>query len=273
MAQLRILSALLLVSFLSSTVSAYTFQLPKFLGGGGGSPSKVFGSQKSNINVQKAAILEAVSFTNNGKTATEEQQSDVLRKVRQLETEQPPRSLDDPEFAKLLDGTWYLHYTSPSIVGDADEFPDSWKPASAAEGDSNIETRQFNAQGSISAGGVTVDTSNKVVKQIYDVANGQVFNEVNLDWGQVVVSGAFRQSPNIPNRAIISFDTVLLRLGDGDNPITLNLGFLFSVLAIVRGSGDNGWLETTFLDDEMRIGRGNKGTMFVLTRDPEDVKP
>jgi hypothetical protein len=57
------------------------------------------------------------------------------------------------------------------------------------------------------------------------------------------------------------------------NGLTLNFSFLFAILAVVKQTKDFGWLETTFIDEEIRIGRGNKGTMFVLTRDPDAVKP
>lgn len=233
------------------------------------------------IKRQKTALLEAISYTNNGKTATAAQQANVLRKVRQLETAYPVASIANPATSELLDGTWYLHYTSPSVVGDADDDDDAtlspndlWKPTFAEEGASKIETRQFKAKGSVSAAGVTVDTSNKVVKQIFGVGNKRVVNEVNLDWGQIVVAGSFRQSSEVANRAVVAFDTAQILLPVGSkNKITIDLGFVFAVLALLRKSRDNGWLETTFLDKEMRIGRGNKGTMFVLTRSPDSVKP
>ena len=223
---------------------------------------------------QKDALLGAVSNTANGKEATPEKQAEVLQIVRSIETTKPPspKLLSDPTMAKsLLDGVWYLQYTSPSQVGDDDAFPDSWKPEYAKEGESNIETRQFQAQGSVSAAGIKVDTSNKVVQQIFDVEASRVANLVTLDWGTIQVSGGFRQSPNIENRAIVSFDSVLIRWGD--NGPELNISFLFSILAVVRGTKDNGWLETTYIDDSLRIGRGNEGTMFVLTRDSNAVTP
>jgi hypothetical protein len=216
--------------------------------------------------------LQAVSFTNNGKTATPEQQATTLQLVRKLETESPPSSeiLSDPKESKILDGTWYLQYTSPSEVGGAENFPDAWKPEKNGELVPSLENQTFEAQGSISAGGIQVDTSNKVVKQIFDIAASRVINDVALDWGRVCVAGGFRQSSKIPNRAIVSFDTCELILNNG---LKLNFNFLFAILAIVRQTRDLGWLETTFIDEEMRIGRGNKGTMFVLTRDPDAVKP
>ena len=55
--------------------------------------------------------------------------------------------------------------------------------------------------------------------------------------------------------------------------IVLDLGFLFNLQALVAGTDENGWLETTYLSDRVRIGRGNKGSLFVLTRDLDSVKP
>lgn len=221
---------------------------------------------------KKKALLEAVSFTNNGKDASVETQEKVLRMVREIEKDAPPSQtiLSNQEEAMALDGVWYLQYTSPSVVGDPDAFPDAWKPQVADEGELNIETKQFNAKGSISAGGIKVDTSNKVVKQIFDIGQSRVVNDVNLDFGQVTLGGIFRPSPNVYNRAIISFREARITLNNG---FVVDIGFLFSILAIVRGTKDNGWLETTYLGEDMRLGRGNKGTMFVLTRDIDAVNP
>jgi len=223
-----------------------------------------------SLTEKKSQLLDAVSFTANGKTATPERQAQVLQIVGEIEAMTPTPSLSDPADAKLLDGVWFLQYTSPSSVGDKDVFPDAWKPAVPDEGPSKIETRQVQSKGTVSAAGLTVDTSNRVVKQIIDMTNSVVTNDVELDFGRVVVSGSFRQSPNVPNRAIVAFDRADITLKSG---FTLKLGFVFAILAAFRGSKDNGWLETTYLGDDMRIGRGNKGTMFVLTRDANAVTP
>lgn len=147
---------------------------------------------------------------------------------------------------------------------------DSWKPEFASEGISNIETRQYQAKGTVSAAGITVDTSNRVVTQCLDVTNSVVTNEVGLDWGRVCVAGPFRPSEMVPNRAIVAFNRASITVGKS---LTLELGFFFDILAALRGSKDTGWLETTYIDEDMRIGRGDKGTMFVLTRDVNAVQP
>lgn len=235
-------------------------------------PSNTASSPLKSMSLpqKKKELLDAISFTSNGKTATKEKQSQVLKIVGDIEASTPTPSLSDPEVAQQLDGVWYLQYTSPSVVGEEDQFPNAWKPAVPEEGSSKIETKQVQSKGTVSAAGLTVDTSNRVVKQIIDTEQSIVTNDVQLDFGRVNVSGPFRQSPNVPNRAIVAFDRADITLNNG---FTVKLGFVFAILAAIRGSKDNGWLETTYLGDDMRIGRGNKGTMFVLTRDADAVQP
>ncbi len=73
----------------------------------------------------KEQLLQAISFTANGKKVSPEIQQTVLDIVRRLETTVPPSStlLSDPQEAQALDGVWFLQYTSPSTVGEADQFP------------------------------------------------------------------------------------------------------------------------------------------------------
>jgi hypothetical protein len=147
---------------------------------------------------------------------------------------------------------------------------DTWTPENNSEGASKIDTKPYNNKGTISAAGIKVDAANRVVKQIFDVSSGRVDNSVEQDFGTINVGGSFRVSETVPNRAMVAFDKCELALNSG---VKFNLSFLFSVLAVVRGTKDNGWLETTYLDGNMRIGRGNKGTLFVLTRDRDAVQP
>jgi len=122
-----------------------------------------------------------------------------------------------------------------------------------------ITTKQSGYQGSVNAAGIKVDTSNRVTQQIIDTKQCIVTNKIDLDFGTVCVGGPFRQSERMPNRAVVSFQRCDIALNSG---ITLNLGFLFSLLALARGTKESGWLETTYVDSNMRIGRGNKGQCF-----------
>jgi len=262
-----------------------SFQLPKFVTDFLPKPQPQ--QDQFDINEKKRDLLQSISNTNSGKTATTEQQRSILSQVRQIETSNPPPStlFTDKTQIEKLDGVWFLKYTSPSSIDDDDDDADSdddadddgadeekgeeddeqWTPTIAE--DSKIETRQIRMQGSVSAAGITVDVSNKDTRQIFNFdSDGEVTvsNEVELDFGMVVVGGGVRPSDLVYNRLIVSFTVCQLILKNG---FILDLGFLFAILSIVRGTPDAGWLETTYVDDDIRLGRGNKGTMFILTRE------
>ena len=234
---------------------------------------------------KKQLLLEAISNTDNGKSATSEQQKRVLELVQTLESLAPSSTqsiLTNPKEATKIDGVWYLQYTSPSTMEEqddvVDQFPNAWKPINGKEGISRIDTQQVrNAKGSIQATGITVDTSNRMVQQIFNIETARVQNKIDLNWGRVEVEGNFRPSTTVPNRAIVGFDRANIFVktpsfgndkNNSKNTLLVDLSWIFNkVLPLFKGgSRDNGWVETTFIDEEIRIGRGNKGTLFVITR-------
>ena len=94
-------------------------------------------NKKSKNKKWKAELLSAVSNTENGKSATLEQQAQVLRIVGNIEGQAPPPEtlLSDPEVSYQLNGCWYLQYTSPSELGSEDQFPVSTVQYSAHDVD------------------------------------------------------------------------------------------------------------------------------------------
>lgn len=166
-----------------------------------------------------------------------------------------------------IDGTWFLQFTSPSEIEGNEDLTDSWEVENPEE---NITTKKFDAKGTVTAGGIKVDVSKIPPKQIFDLSQSTVTNEVSLDFGLVCVGGKFRLSENNDKRAVVAFNKCLIKLNLG---LEFDLGFLFAIRALIVGSDEAGWLETTYLSDKVRIGRGNKGSMFILTRDESDVNP
>ena len=246
--------------------------------------------------------MNAIRGTNNGKNTTPQQQIHILQLVRDLELTQPNISISDPNILSLLNGTWYLQYTSPSTVevvtdtttttttsSDDTTIPQqqqssslTWEPWNAPL--ENVETtRRFNAQGTVSAAGITIDTSNNtLVQQIFNTETSTVMNRIYFskpssnnnsnNMKYAVAGGSYRPSTLQPNRAIVAFDTAQINIPITklfNTTIQIPLGWFFTVISLFRkGNRDNGWLETTYIDTSLRIGRGNKGTMFILTREP-----
>mmetsp|Transcript_14692 Transcript_14692/g.31182 ORF Transcript_14692/g.31182 Transcript_14692/m.31182 type:complete len:265 (+) Transcript_14692:163-957(+) len=233
-------------------------------------PPTTAASRKPNTNDEQL-LLQAISNTGNGKNADIETQARVLSIVRRMETSSAPSPtlLSNPEEAKALDGDWYLQYTAPSEIDDGGvSADDKWVAVEASEGESNIETRQFGNAGSVSGGGIPVDASSNTALQIFDMENTRVTNEIQTGIGLVTVGGTFSQSTTVPLRALVAFDTAKIALDIGP---TIDISFLFDIRAAIKGSKNAGWVETTYLSPDVRIGRGNKGSLFVLTRDGDAV--
>ena len=168
--------------------------------------------------------------------------------------------------AALADGRWTLLGSIAAKVGDEEEMVDS--------GISNA----------INASGIVVDaaTARKPVQQI-DVRRQRIANELYrpLPLGQnaiIRVAGSFAPRPEqaVGRRAYVNFDSLEFFVETDTGAVrVLSLGWLFALIRAVRpaltdGDADGPWLETTYLSERVRLGRGNKGSIFVLSRSNDD---
>jgi hypothetical protein len=147
-----------------------------------------------------------------------------------------------------------------------------WKPSQSTLAETNkLDTRKANNEGAVSfLGVIKVDTSSKVTTQTIGVDTKLFSNAVIQDFGTIEVRGFF-ELDSVPNRIVASFQNGSLTLTNG---FVLDFSFLFALRSLFKGGQTaGGWLETTYLDENLRIGRGNRGSLFVLTRDQDTVQP
>lgn len=228
----------------------------------------------TGVQTARSELLDTIANTKNGKDAPLDTQIKVLGLVEYLESNAPVSEtlLTDPSESNAIDGRWYLQYTQPSepegVDLDTDIVP--WTPAESTLATTNrLDTRRANNEGSVSfLGVVKVDTSDKLTTQTIGVKEKLFANAVKQDFGTIEVKGSF-ELDSVPNRIVAAFDTGSLTLNNG---FVLDFSFLFAVRAILKGGMKaGGWLETTYLDEDIRIGRGNRGSLFVLTRGQDTV--
>ena len=192
--------------------------------------------------IGKAKLLEAIAGKNRGLLATERDKEAILAAIAQLEDYNPiPRALEAPE---LLEGDWRLLYTTSRGLLGLDQFP-------------LIQLGQ--------------------IYQCIRVQEGKIYNIAELAGlpffeGIVSVAARFevvseRRVQVKFERAIVGFQRLIGYQSPAEYIAEIEGGKTFTALDFGLDSREQqGWLDVTYLDSDLRIGRGNEGSVFVLTK-------
>jgi PAP_fibrillin len=165
-----------------------------------------------------------------------------LALVAQLEDRNPtPRPT---EAGDLLEGNWRLLYTTSRALLGLDQVP-LFKLGQIYQSIRVKDTKVYN------------------IAEIY-----------GLPYLEGIVSVAAEFEPVSERRVQVKFKrsiSGLQRLIGYESPDTfiqqIESGKKFSALDFSIESRDQqGWLDITYLDNDLRIGRGNEGSVFVLTK-------
>jgi hypothetical protein len=200
------------------------------------------GLQQEKTMISKAELLEAIAGKNRGLLATETEKVAILSAIAQFEDLNPtPKPL---EATDLLEGNWRLLYTTSKGLLNLDQFP-------------------FAQLGSIYQ---CVRTSDA---KIYNIAE---FSALPYFEGLVSVCARFepvsetRVNVNF-ERYIVGFQRVIGYQSPNDFIGQIEAGKKFLALDFsIQNRNQQGWLDITYLDQDLRIGRGNEGSVFVLSK-------
>lgn len=203
----------------------------------------------------KTELLDAIAGKNRGLSATEKDNVDILTAVEKLEDQNPTHNpLNEPQ---ILNGDWRLLYTtSKSIL--------------------NLENIPFAHLGEI------YQCIRTEANKIYNIA--EIKGLPFLD-GLISVAAKFEavsvKRVNVKfNRYIIGLQRLvgylspkdlIAKIEKGKNFPPLDLNLAEQPISTLfegwwRKNSDPGWLEITYLDDNLRIGRGNQGNVFILEK-------
>ncbi|MEM9162137.1 MAG: PAP/fibrillin family protein [Cyanobacteria bacterium P01_F01_bin.4] len=193
----------------------------------------------------KAELLDAIAPTNRGILASKPENQAILSAVARLEDLNPtPNPLEATE---LLDGNWRLLYTTSTELLGIDRFP-------------------------------LVKLGN--IYQCVRMADARIFNiaEVaTLPYLEGLVAVAARFEPVSNRRVNVNFERAIFglqRLLGYQSPNLFiealktpqKFNLLQGIDFEIKRENQSGWLEVTYLDKDMRIGRGNQGSVFVLQK-------
>lgn len=189
----------------------------------------------------KSALLEAIAGTNRGLLATETQKQVILAAIASLEDFNPtPRPL---EATHLLEGDWRLLYTTSKALLNLDRFP-------------------FYKLGQIYQS-IRVETTS-----VYNIA--EIYGLPSLE-GLVSVAAKFepvseRRVQVKFQRSIIGLQKLVGYTSPADFIQQIESGQKFTAIDFPIKSDRQGWLDITYIDSDLRIGRGNEGSVFVLSK-------
>lgn len=190
----------------------------------------------------KAELLEAIAGKNRGLLANQNDRQVILAAIAQLEDRNPtPRPI---EAIEQLDGNWRLLYTTSEELLRIDQLP-------------------FLKLGQI------YQFIRAREAKIYNIA--EVYGLPLLEG---FVSVAARFEPSSERRVQVKFERAILglqRLVGYQSPDLfidqIETGRkLAAIDFMIRREDQRGWLDITYLDSDLRIGRGNEGNVFVLTK-------
>jgi hypothetical protein len=192
--------------------------------------------------ISKAELLEVIAGKNRGLLATDTDKIAILSAVAQLEDRNPtPQPLDASE---LLEGNWRLLYTTSKSLLNLGRSP-LWQLGQIYQ---------------------CVRTSDAKIYNIAEISS--------LPYLEGLISVCARFEPVNECRVNVKFERSIIglqRLIDYQSPSNFIQqiesdkkfpAFDFSI----ENREQRGWLEITYLDNDLRIGRGNEGSVFVLTK-------
>ena len=192
--------------------------------------------------IGKSELLEAIAGKNRGLLATAADKQAILSVIAQLEDRNPtPRPV---EAADLLEGDWRLLYTTSRGILGIDQLP-LFKLGQVYQ---CIRTKE---------------------RKVYNIAE-----LYGLPYLEALVSVAAEFEPVSERRVKVTFKrslSGLQRLIDYQSPSNfieqIESGKKFTALDFtIENREQRGWLDITYLDRDLRIGRGNEGSVFVLTK-------
>eukprot|EP00977_Amphora_coffeiformis_P030021 scaffold44280_cov137-Amphora_coffeaeformis.AAC.1 len=235
-------------------------------------------SATDDNNATKQRLLDLLAAVPRNTVTSNRQTQEILETVRALEPSCPTPPGD---VLTNSAGTWELIWTAQDKNRHQEGLsPFRWinplenqaysnNPAGRANPILPLEVQNFlTERGILSAAEPPLDddddnnaSTGRTSTQTIDLKNQRVVNVVSVPLAgraqpaALTVRVDFTPYPPDPRRVNVKFQSCRVAWGDA-----LKLEFPLGII------GPTGWLRTTYLDDTLRVTRGHKGSVFVLSR-------
>ncbi|XP_054792162.1 plastid-lipid-associated protein, chloroplastic-like [Prosopis cineraria] len=217
----------------------------------------------------KKALVDSFYGTDRGLKATSETRAEIVELITQLEAKNPNPA--PTEALTLLNGKWILAYTS--FAGLFPLLSRGTLPLVKVEEISQtIDSQNFTVQNSVQFAGplATTSVSTNAKFEVRSPKRVQIkFDEGIISTPQLTDSLVIPENVEFLGQKIdlTPFKGILNSLQDTASNVARTISSQPPLKIPISNSNAQSWLLTTYLDEELRISRGDGGSVFVLIKE------
>ncbi|KAL5988049.1 prolyl aminopeptidase [Asimina triloba] len=241
---------------------------PKVEYGAGGGAATAVVEEPSEVDKLKRGLVDLLYGTDRGLKARSETRAEILEFITQLEAKNPTPA--PTEALSLLNGKWILAYTSFSEL-----FPllgRSVPLVKVGEISQVIDSGNFTVQNLVQFEGplATTSVSTTAKFEVRSPKRVQIkFEEGIIGTPQLTDSIVIPENMEFLGQKIdlTPFHGIISSLQDTASSVVRTISSQPPLKIPITNTNAQSWLLTTYLDEELRISRGEGGSVFVLFKD------
>ncbi|KAK4360899.1 hypothetical protein RND71_019851 [Anisodus tanguticus] len=225
--------------------------------------------EPSEIELLKKQLTDSLYGTNRGLSAGSETRAEIVELITQLESKNPTPA--PTEALTLLNGKWILAYTSFSGL-----FPllsrGTLPLVRVEEISQTIDSETFSVQNSVVFAGplATTEISSNAKFEVRSPKRVQIkFDEGIIGTPQLTDSIELPENVEFLGQKIdlSPFKGLITSVQDTASSVAKSISNQPPIKFPISNNNAQSWLLTTYLDDELRISRGDVGSVFVLIKE------
>ncbi|XP_030469674.1 plastid-lipid-associated protein, chloroplastic-like [Syzygium oleosum] len=217
----------------------------------------------------KKALVDSFYGTDRGLRATSETRAEIVELITQLEARNPTPA--PTEALTMLNGKWILAYTSFAQL-----FPllarGTLPLVKVEEISQTIDSENFTVQNSVQFSGplATTSFSTNAKFEVRSPKRVQIkFDEGIIGTPQLTDSIVLPENVEFLGQKIdlTPFKGLINSVQDTASSVAKTISSQPPIKFSLSNSNAESWLLTTYLDEELRISRGDGGSVFVLIKE------
>ncbi|KAI8000400.1 hypothetical protein LOK49_LG09G00225 [Camellia lanceoleosa] len=224
--------------------------------------------EPTEIDLLKKQLVDSFYGTDRGLRATSETRAEIVELITQLEAKNPTAA--PTEALTMLNGKWILAYTS--FVGLFPLLSRTLPLVKVEEVSQIIDSQSFTVQNSVLFSGplATTSFSTNAKFEVRSPKRVQIkFEEGIVGTPQLTDSIVLPENVEFlgQNIDLTPFKGLITSVQDTASSVAKTISSQPPLKFSIPSNNAESWLLTTYLDEELRISRGDAGSVFVLIKE------